>query len=139
MSFIIREEDAMFTGDNVLGHGTAVFENLVTYLGSLDSMRHHFKGRVYPGHGPVIDDGPAKICEYISHRQQREREILQALSGIDGQATVMELVKVVYEDVPENLHEPAAGGVLQVLQKLRADGKVTDGGSERWQLAEKMS
>lgn len=139
MSFILHEENAMFTGDNVLGHGTAVFEDLVTYLGSLDSMRRQFKGRAYPGHGAVIDDGPAKICEYISHRQQREREILHALSGVDGEAAVMELVKVVYKDVPENLHEPAAGGVLQVLQKLQADGKVRSRGSERWQLAKKIS
>lgn len=139
MGFIFREEDAMFTGDNVLGHGTAVFEDLVTYLGSLDSMRRQFQGRAYPGHGAVVDDGPAKIREYIAHRQQRESEILQALSEVDGEATAMELVKVVYKDVPENLHEPAAGGVSQVLQKLQEDGKVTSKGSERWQLAEKTS
>lgn len=40
----------MFTGDNVLGHGTAVFEDLIVYLNSLSRMREQFKGRAYPGH-----------------------------------------------------------------------------------------
>ena len=71
MAFILEEEDAMFTADNVLGQGTAVFEDLAAYMKSLDSMAKQFSGRAYPGHGPVIDDGPAKICEYIEHRKQR--------------------------------------------------------------------
>lgn len=53
MAFILEEEDAMFTGDNVLGHGTAVFEDLTVYLDSLSRMRGQFHGRAYPGHvGP---------------------------------------------------------------------------------------
>lgn len=40
----------MFTGDNVLGHGTAVFEDLAVYLNSLSRMRDQFHGRAYPGH-----------------------------------------------------------------------------------------
>lgn len=53
MAFVLEEEDAMFTGDNVLGHGTAVFEDLAVYLDSLSRMREQFHGRAYPGHvGP---------------------------------------------------------------------------------------
>lgn len=139
MGFILHEEDVMFTGDNVLGHGTAVFEDLAVYLNSLGRMRDQFKGRAYPGHGAVIEDGPARIDEYLSHRQQREQEIVQALSGIGREATPMELVKVVYKDVPENLHVPAAGGVLQVLQKLAGDGKVARSGNDNWQMAGKAA
>ena len=50
MAFVLEEENAMFTGDNVLGHGTAVFENLSLYLDSLSRMREEFHGRAYPGH-----------------------------------------------------------------------------------------
>ncbi len=50
MAFILEEENAMFTGDNVLGHGTAVFEDLAVYLNSLSRMREQFQGRAYPGH-----------------------------------------------------------------------------------------
>src|SRR5271155_4117736 len=81
MALILEEEDAIFTGDNVLGQGTAVFEDLATYLNSLEKMKGMFSGRAYPGHGPVIDDGRAKIVEYIQHRQQREQQVIEVLSS----------------------------------------------------------
>lgn len=129
MVFVLAEEDAMFTADNVLGHGTAVFEDLSTYLTSLHKMRTLSDGRAYPGHGPVIQDGPAKITEYIAHRQQREDQITQTLRSVNestGETTwePMELVKIIYRDVPESLHLPALGGVLQVLQKLEKEDRV---------------
>ena len=80
MAFILEEEDAMFTADNVLGQGTAVFEDLATYMTSLNSMSKQFKGRAYPGHGPVIEDGPARINDYIKHRKQREQDVLDVLA-----------------------------------------------------------
>jgi glyoxylase-like metal-dependent hydrolase (beta-lactamase superfamily II) len=147
---LFEEEDAMFTGDNVLGHGTAVFEDLAAYTASLEKMGRLFGGRAYPGHGPVVQDGPAKVAEYIRHRQQREEQVVQRLrSRIDdpgasatvqgdgaGNAwTVMQLVRSIYSDVPESLHPAAAGGVVQILRKLEKEGKVTvsDDG-ERWRL-----
>lgn len=150
MALYLEEEDAMFTGDNVLGHGTAVFEDLLTYLGSLEKMREGFKGRAYPGHGPVIEDGPGKISEYVRHRRMREDQVVQVLkSGNEavkaegkGEAeqeqdgwTSMEIVKVIYKDVPEELHLPANGGILQILRKLEEEGRVEeDGRTERWRL-----
>lgn len=147
----------MFTGDNVLGHGTTVFEDLETYMTSLERMKDQVSGRAYPGHGPVIDNGRERIIEYIEHRHQREREVLHALAeagkatesehpariqdaaqhdNLDrGERTPMEIVKVIYHDVPENLHEPAAHGVVQILEKLATEDKViraTDG--HRWQI-----
>ncbi|KAL9603664.1 MAG: hypothetical protein Q9219_000983 [cf. Caloplaca sp. 3 TL-2023] len=163
MAFVLEEENAMFTGDNVLGHGTAVFEDLRTYMTSLGRMKEQVTGRAYPGHGAVIDDGKKRIAEYIEHRLQREREVLSVLakareatklSNTDaslqegashdfqkaGARTAMEIVKIIYKDVPENLHEPAAHGVVQVLQKLAGEGKVqqlTDG--QRWQMTDRPS
>ncbi|KAH8724632.1 beta-lactamase-like protein [Phaeosphaeriaceae sp. PMI808] len=125
MAFILEEEDAMFTADNVLGQGTAVFEDLLAYMKSLDGMAKQFKGRAYPGHGPVIVDGPAKILEYIKHRKQRETQVLDVLAQTkeDGW-TSLDIVKVIYKDYPENLWEPAERGVLQILHKLQKEGKV---------------
>jgi len=80
-AFILLEESAIFTGDNVLGHGTAVFQDLASYLLSLEQMQAQFRGRAYPGHGAVIEDGNAKIKEYIAHRQQREGQVLKALKA----------------------------------------------------------
>ncbi|EOO02554.1 putative metallo-beta-lactamase domain protein [Phaeoacremonium minimum UCRPA7] len=144
MVFVFEEEDAMFTADNVLGQGTAVFEDLHTYLASLAQMKKLFKGKAYPGHGPVIDDGPAKIQEYIMHRQQRENQVLETLrspnaSSEEGAAWApMELVKVIYADVPESLHLPAQGGVIQILKKLEKEGKVSQEGG-RWRLKDRST
>ncbi|KAI3554815.1 metallo-beta-lactamase superfamily protein [Colletotrichum abscissum] len=147
MAFVLEEEDAMFTADNVLGQGTAVFEDLTVYLNSLERMQSLFKGRAYPGHGPVIDNGPSKIQDYINHRMAREEQVIRTLrtarqgSNIEGDPyawTVMELVKVIYADVPEELHIPASGGVIQILGKLEKENKVVQS-DERWKLKDRSA
>lgn len=143
MVFALAEEDALFAGDNVLGQGTAVFEDLATYLASLGRMETLFAGRAYPGHGPVVDDGPARIREYVAHRRAREEQIVATLRGANeaagGRAAwePMELVQVIYRDVPENLHLPALGGVVQVLQKLRQEGRASEDADGRWILGDR--
>ncbi|KAK0714339.1 beta-lactamase-like protein, partial [Apiosordaria backusii] len=121
-----KEEGGLFTGDNVLGHGTAVFEDLSSYLTSLSKMKTlvPVNGKAYPGHGPVIDQGKEKIEEYIRHRQQREDQVVQQLrqypdiAVAGGQVgsgkgwTLMGLVRVIYKDVPEALHEEEDRWVL---------------------------
>ena len=116
-------------------------------------MQTCFSGRAYPGHGAVAEDGKAKIVQYINHRQQRENEVLRVLKfgtlevsdannsggepSPDRQSswTPLELVKVIYRDVPEALHLPASHGVTQVLLKLESEGKVAhDEVSGRWSL-----
>jgi glyoxylase-like metal-dependent hydrolase (beta-lactamase superfamily II) len=141
MAFVLEEEDAMFTADNVLGQGTTVFEDYGTYMKSLDSMSTSFKGRAYPGHGPVIKDGPAKILEYIKHRKQREKQVLDVLAQEkEGGWTAMDIVKVIYKDYPENLYAPAEKGVLQILEKLLKEGKVLhDEKHGTWSLAGKSA
>jgi ribonuclease/clavin/mitogillin len=141
MALILEEENAMFTGDNVLGQGTAVFEDLATYMKSLDGMSKQFTGRAYPGHGPVIEDGPAKVLEYIKHRKQREQQVLEVLGqDKEGGWTSMDIVKVIYKDYPENLWEPAERGILQILDKLQKEGKVTySKETKTWTLSGKSS
>lgn len=131
----------MFTADNVLGQGTAVFEDLSTYMKSLEAMSKAFKGRAYPGHGPVIEDGPAKVLEYIKHRKLREKQVLDVLGqDKEGGWTSMDIVKVIYKDYPENLWLPAERGILQILGKLLKDGKVVhDEGKDTWCLSGKSS
>ncbi|CRG87733.1 Beta-lactamase-like protein 2 [Talaromyces islandicus] len=151
MSFVFQEEDAIFTGDNVLGHGTAVFEDLHAYIDSLHKMKEAVSGRAYPGHGPVLDSATAKITDYIKHRQQREDEVIRVLTfgTVDAAEakkksgeqqllsswTPIELVKVIYRDVPESLHLPASHGVVLILNKLENEGKVKhEGSSGKWSL-----
>lgn len=134
---------------DVLGHGTAVFEDLHVYLSSLHRMRDRVSGRGYPGHGAVIDNATARVVEYIKHRQQREDEVLRVMrygkldvpeNGPSPNPkrgwTPLQLVRVIYRDIPESLHLPASHGVLQVLLKLEAEGRVVhDSDSGDWTLA----
>ncbi|TAQ84607.1 hypothetical protein B7494_g7070 [Chlorociboria aeruginascens] len=152
MALILQEEDSMFTGDNVLGHGTAVFEDLATYLSSLAKMKNSFTGRAYPGHGPVIEDGPSRILEYIKHRQLREDQVIQVLKSSKASPRVpiasedledwssMEIVKVIYKDVPEDLHIPANGGIVQILSKLQKEEKVIKNSTtDRWRFKDRAT
>lgn len=123
--FVLVDENAMFAGDNVLGHGTAVFQDLDTYIASLKLMQTAFTGRIYPGHGPVVDDGPGKVKAYIQHRAEREAQVERVLST-GTPMSAGDIVKVVYSGYPTSLHGPAEHGVLQILKKLQANGRVEE-------------
>jgi glyoxylase-like metal-dependent hydrolase (beta-lactamase superfamily II) len=123
-TFYLEEERSVFTADCILGHGTAVFEDLSAYLTGLKSILALEPIRLYPGHGPVIEAGVPKIKEYIAHREQRERQIIAFLSH-NASYTPLEIVQVLYKDHPKALHQPAAYSVLLHLLKLEKDGRAT--------------
>lgn len=77
--FVLEEENALFTGDNVLGHGYSVAEDLGTYTASLRLMAGLGCTTGYPGHGAVIKNLPRKMATYIKQRDSRERQIYEAL------------------------------------------------------------
>jgi glyoxylase-like metal-dependent hydrolase (beta-lactamase superfamily II) len=142
LCFMIDEERALISGDNILGVGTAVIPldtgDLLDYMSSLERMLAEAPRRIYPAHGPLIEDGPAKIREYIEHRRDREREILAALE--QGPMAVMEIVRSVYAAYPKILHPAAGQSVTQHLLKLERENLVTrEAGSEplsaRWALS----
>jgi glyoxylase-like metal-dependent hydrolase (beta-lactamase superfamily II) len=142
LSFMIDEERALISGDNILGVGTAVIPldsgDLLDYMSSLERVLAEAPRRIYPAHGPLIDDGVAKIREYIEHRRDREREILAALER--GPMAVMEIVAIVYAAYPKILHPAAGHSVSQHLIKLERENQVrreagTEPLSARWALS----
>lgn len=52
----LKEENAVFSGDCILGEGSSVFDDLFEYLKSLELIRNLNPSVVYPGHGPVIEN-----------------------------------------------------------------------------------
>lgn len=145
------EQGCLFTGDNVLGHGTAVFEDLARYTASLRLMKSRVPNttkRAFPGHGAVIPDARAKLDEYILHRRMREDEALNVLlygstaaqpdadaAGAGQEWDSMDMVKLIYHKYPSNLWEPARGGLLQVLEKLRDEGSVVQTSGGKWKAS----
>ncbi|MEX2422569.1 MAG: MBL fold metallo-hydrolase [Acidimicrobiia bacterium] len=112
----------LFTGDHIMGGSSVMVDDLSRYMISLERLRTENWERMYPGHGPEIEDPGTVIDWYIAHRLQREREILDAVT--EGSHSIDEIVAVVYADVDVELHPLAARNVATHLRKLAADGRV---------------
>lgn len=117
-----RQGDVLFTGDHIMGGSTVIIEDATDYLDSLYLVRSLGVDRLEPGHGDAIDDAGAVINEYIDHRLERERQLLEAVRA--GAGTVGALVDVVYAEVPHGLRPAAAHQVRVQLTKLSRDAAV---------------
>jgi glyoxylase-like metal-dependent hydrolase (beta-lactamase superfamily II) len=119
------EPRLLFAGDLVAGQGTVLIippdGDMAAYLDSLRKMTALAPRAILPGHGPLIEDGPALLQQYLDHRLQREQQVLDLLA--QGYMTAAAIAAQIYADRPEAL----AIGTLQVeahLEKLRKEGRM---------------
>src|SRR5215469_17056786 len=140
LCFLLEDSSALFAGDLVAGTGTVVIAppegNLADYLDSLRRLADLDLKLIFPAHGPAITQPHALLQQYISHRNQRE---LQVLSGLaDGPATLDALVEHIYSDVDPKLHGMAALSLTAHLYKLESEGRVVrseeSGSAGPWRL-----
>jgi glyoxylase-like metal-dependent hydrolase (beta-lactamase superfamily II) len=130
LSFVLPQERAVLTGDTVLGRGTTVVMHpdgsLGAYLGSLERLRALAEAasvtRVWPGHGPVIEDALAALDHYLAHRRDRLEQVQEALRVIGPDATARQVVEHVYVDVDPVLWGAAELSVRAQLEYLRSRG-----------------
>ena len=125
LCFYDGDRGALLTGDNIVGVGSVLIDppegNMRDYLNSLERMRALPNLSVlFGGHGPAVAAPYRKIDEYISHRLERERNILQAVR--EGATDPKQIVAKVYTDVSPKAYAMAERAVLAHLEKLREDG-----------------
>ena len=118
----------LISGDNIVGLGSVLIDppegDMRDYLTSLERMQSlPDLSVIFGGHGPAMANPQSKIAEYISHRLEREQKILQAVG--DGATTSKDIVARVYTDVSPKAHPMAERAVLAHLEKLEADGFVS--------------
>jgi glyoxylase-like metal-dependent hydrolase (beta-lactamase superfamily II) len=139
LCFFLDEERVLFTGDTVLDGTTSVISpsrggDMVKYLASLERLRKLRTSRICPGHGDVIEEPRARIDEYLAHRAERERQILDVLES--GPAKIPDIVARLYVETPATLHEQACAMVQAHLVKLRGEGRVVGRDlKSAWKLA----
>jgi glyoxylase-like metal-dependent hydrolase (beta-lactamase superfamily II) len=117
-----------FTGDTILGEGSVFIPpdggSLGAYLDSLRRLLSLPLTVLCPGHGPYVHDPAAKISEYIDHRLERERLLLEALAA--GARSEDELLDHAWSDAPAALRPAAALTLRTHLAKLHEEGRLPD-------------
>jgi glyoxylase-like metal-dependent hydrolase (beta-lactamase superfamily II) len=115
-----------FTGDAVLGEGSVFISPdpgaLAGYLRALERLRERELTVLCPGHGPAVWDAREHISQYVEHRLDRERLLLDALAA--GRRSSGELLDDAWADVPEPLRPAAAVTLRAHLDKLAEEGRL---------------
>lgn len=141
--FVLDDERALFTGDNVAGTGFMVIAppngDMRAYQATLRRLRDEYGdgAALYGGHGPEVRDVRAKLDEYIAHRAARERQVTDALAA--GATTIPELVARIYADTPRYIWPAAARQVMAHLIALEREGRVRSEPLERPPTAEEAA
>ncbi|MGE3771538.1 MAG: MBL fold metallo-hydrolase [Gammaproteobacteria bacterium] len=130
LCFALREEQALFSGDHVMGWSTTVIVppdgDMAQYLASLEKLRARAERRYYPTHGAPIEDPKGFVSALLAHRHARERQLLACLER--GLVRIAAMVPVVYSEVDPRLHPAAAMSVLAHLVHMIDTGRaVCDG------------
>jgi glyoxylase-like metal-dependent hydrolase (beta-lactamase superfamily II) len=131
LCFALIEEDALFTGDHVMGWSTTVVSppdgDMADYMRSLERLQHRRDTVYYPAHGEPVTNPQQFVRGLAGHRKQRERQILKLIG--EGVGDVATMVPRMYAGIDERLYGAAGRSVLAHLIDLKARGlaQETDG------------
>jgi len=134
LCWLLEDEQTLFSGDHVMDGSTVVIAppdgDMAAYLAQLERLRSLGLRAIAPGHGLLITDPDARLDGYLTHRREREQQVVATLRRL-GTATVEEIVAVIYTETPEALLPVARYSVWAHLRKLAAEGRAaTDAADE---------
>ena len=120
MAFVLREENALFSGDHVMGWSTTVVAppdgDMTAYMASLERVLARGFSTLWPTHGPAITQVAPFLKAYRHHRLEREAQIMARLAA--GDETIAEMVPALYAAVDPRLWPAASLSVLAHLIAL---------------------
>lgn len=128
----------LFGGDLAVAGTTVVIPeqerggSLVRYLRSLDRVLALAPAVLLSGHGPAIYDVERVLTQYKSHRQERERQIVNVL--VQGPCSADTLVARLYPSLHAQLVGPARATIMAHLEKLQDERRVQAGPDGTWAL-----
>ncbi|MFJ8956181.1 MBL fold metallo-hydrolase [Streptomyces sp. NPDC102381] len=130
LCFHLPADQAVLTGDTILGRGTTVVAHpdgrLGDYLDSLRRLRSLTVDdgvhTVLPGHGPVLEDAQGAVEFYLAHRAGRLAQVETAVEN--GYVSAPDVVTHVYADVDRSLWPAAELSVRAQLDYLREHGLI---------------
>jgi glyoxylase-like metal-dependent hydrolase (beta-lactamase superfamily II) len=129
--YALREENALFSGDHIMGWSTTVVTppdgNMGDYMRSLERVRERGFSTLWPTHGPPIREVEPFLDAYAAHRRDRERQILDRLAA--GDTRIKAIVPTIYAAVDARLYPAAAHSVLAHMIELVKSGQVATDGS----------
>lgn len=127
LCFGLAEEQALFSGDHIMGWSTTVVAppdgDMGAYFASLEKLLVRNDVIYYPTHGAPIEKPQAFVRAVRAHRRMRDGQILEALSKAPRR--VDDLVAAIYVGLDPRLTRAAALNVLAHLIRLVATGAVT--------------
>jgi glyoxylase-like metal-dependent hydrolase (beta-lactamase superfamily II) len=125
-AYALKEENALFSGDHIMGWSTTVISppdgDMGDYLSSLQKVLNRDFSSIWPTHGPPVLDPKPFVQAYIDHRREREAQIMSALS--QGATRIPDMVSIIYANVDKKLHPAACHSVLAHMVHLIRTGIV---------------
>lgn len=118
--------DEVLVGDLAVAAGSVVVSadegDMRAYLTALRRLHARNPDRLYPGHGPVIEEPRAVLERLIAHRLDREARVLRAVR--DGAQALAAVTDAAYEKDISDVRRLAEGTVEAHLEKLAVEGAV---------------
>ena len=135
LCYHLVEENALFTGDHVMGWSTTVVSppdgDMADYMRSLARLMKRSDAVYYPAHGEPVTKPQQFVRGLAGHRKQRERQILRLIEA--GEGIIADMVPKMYAGIDDRLYGAAGRSVLAHLIDLRDRGLVREGTA--WTLA----
>lgn len=117
----------LVSGDLAVAEGSVVVggpgADMRAYLSSLRRLHAGNPRRLYPAHGPPIDDVRGTCRRLLRHRLDRERRVCRAVVG--GASTVEAILERAYDKDLTGVRDLALATVETHLEKLAVERRVS--------------